>query len=56
MENESDGDIMYNLHTRKVPQRFGKGAGRAGNWRMNRDHPNYSLLRSARILRRVLDT
>ena len=37
-------------------QRFGKGPGKVGNQRKNRDYPNYNSVKFIQILRRVLDT
>ena len=28
-----------------IPKRFGKGTEKAGNRRMSRDHPNYSMVK-----------
>ena len=42
-KHKGDGDTNHNLRTRKGPQKVGKGAGGIGNWRTNRDHPNYSI-------------
>ena len=56
MEHAGDGDTNCNRYTWNGPQRLGKGAGRAENRRTCRNHPTITLLRSARILRRVLVT
>ena len=54
---------LWNMKVTVIPiiiglKRLGKGTWRGGNRRTCRDHPNYSitLLRSAKILRRVLET
>ena len=44
MEQERNGVTIYNWYTWSNPQRFGKRTGRAENGRMNRDHPNYSIV------------
>ena len=44
MEHEGDGDTKYNWCAQNDPQRLGKGAGRDGNQKTSRDHPNYSIL------------
>ena len=54
MEHESDGDTNCNWCTWNNPQWIGKGNRRLGNKRKIGDHPVF--LRSARILRRVLET
>ena len=43
MEFESNSDINCNWCT--VSKRFGKGTGRVGNQRMNRDHLNYIIFK-----------
>ena len=45
VEHEDDGDTNYNWRTWNEVKRFGKGAGSIGNQRMNRDHPNYSIVK-----------
>ena len=44
-EHEDNGDTYCNWRSWNGPQRFGKEAGRIGNRRMNRDHPNYSIIK-----------
>ena len=44
MGHEVNGDINCNWCAWEVPQRLAKRAGRVGNWRTNRDHPNYSTI------------
>ena len=39
-----------------VTKRIGTGTGKLRDKRLSGDHPDYSILRSARILRRVLET
>ena len=53
VEDEGDADTNCRYACNGL-QRFGNGTGRIGNPRKNRDHP--VLLRSARVLRRVLET
>ena len=48
VEHEDGGDTHCNWCTWNGPQRLGKGAGRVGNWRTNRDHPNYSTFDNGR--------
>ena len=43
-EYESDGDANYISRTWNGRQRLGKGNGRVGIQRTNRDHPNYSIV------------
>ena len=45
MEHESDGDTKCNWCTWNDPQRPGKEAGRVGNRRTSRDHPNYNIVK-----------
>ena len=54
MDHEGDSETNGKWHTWKHPQRIGKGTGRLRNQRTSRDHPEYSISRSARMLRRVL--
>ena len=56
MEHESDGDSNYNWCARYNHQRTGTRTERNRNKSMNGNHPTTALLRSARILRRVLET
>ena len=45
MEHENDGDNYCNCCAWNGPQRMGKGIGRLGNWRTNRDHPDDSIVK-----------
>ena len=45
MEHESDGDTICNWCTRRSHQRIDTGTGGLRNKRMNRDHPNYSIIK-----------
>ena len=45
MEHEGDGDTYCNWCARRDPQRVHKGAGRVGNRRTSRDHPNYGIVK-----------
>ena len=44
---EYEGDVGTNCYwcIWTNPQRIGKGSGRLGNKRTNRDHPNYSIIK-----------
>ena len=55
-EHGDDSDATCNLCTWNNPQKTVKETGRLGNKRTSRDHSDDRLLRSARILRRVLET
>ena len=44
MEHGGDGDTNCIWCTWNSPQRLGKGVGRVGNRRSNRDHPDYSIV------------
>ena len=54
VEHKGDGDSNFKWSTWNGPQRLGKGVGKVRNRRTDRDYA--ALLRSARILRRVLKT
>ena len=56
IEHEGDGDTNRNWCTRYGHQKIVTGTGGFGNKRTSGDHPNYSISRSARILRKVLKT
>ena len=56
MEDEGVGNTNSNWCARNVPQRLGKGPGRLWNKRSSEDHPNYRIVKMARILRRVRET
>ena len=56
MEHESDGYTNYNGCTWYSHQIIGIETSGLGNKRTIGNHRNYSLLRSARIVRRVLET
>ena len=63
MEHENNGDINYDKCTWNGPQRLGKGTGRVGNQRTNRDNPNKSITKigqntekSSEDLRRLVVT
>ena len=43
MENEGDGDTIYNWCTQNGPQELGKWIGEIGNLWENRDYPDYSI-------------
>ena len=45
MGHESNGDIYCNWRTRNGPLRLGKETESVENWRTNRDHPNYSIVK-----------
>ena len=45
MEHEGDGDTSSNECAQNNPQMIGKEIGRLGNKRMNRDHPDYSIIK-----------
>ena len=51
-----DGDSYCNWCASNSLQKFGKKTGRVGNRRINRDIQSTVLLRSVRILRKVLET
>ena len=55
MENESDGDINDNWHARYSHEMIGRGTGGHGNKRTSGGYQTTALLRSARILIRVLE-
>ena len=55
-EHESEGDTNCNWCAWNGHEMLGTGAGKIGNQRMSRDHANYRIAKSARILRRVLET
>ena len=46
MEHEDNGDTNCDWHAWNSPQRLSKGAGRVGNWKTNRDHSKYSIIKS----------
>ena len=59
-EHEGDDDNSYNWRTRNSPKRLGKEAGRMGNRRTSKEHPDYSIAqigenpeKSPRKLRRL---
>ena len=54
MEHEDGGDTSCDWCTWNNPLRIGKETERLGNQKTSCDHP--ALLRSARILNRVLET
>ena len=54
--DDGEGDTNWNWCTGNKPQRIGKGTWRLRNQRTIRDHPEYSILRAAKILRRILET
>ena len=56
MEHTGDGDTYFGGCTLNNHQMIGKGSGRQGIKRSRRDDPNYSMIRSAKILRRILET
>ena len=43
MKDEVDSNTNYNWCTWKDLPRLGTGTGKAGNWRMIWDHPNYYI-------------
>ena len=44
MEHEGDSDTNSNWCTWYDPQGLNKKAGRVGNRKMSRDHPNYGIV------------
>ena len=56
MEHEGDGVTSCNWCTWNDSLKLSKRAGGVGNRRTSRDHSFTALLRSARILRSILDT
>ena len=56
IEHEGDCDTNCNCCARNNPQRIGKGTEKLGNKRTSGDHLNNSIIWSAMILRRVLET
>ena len=44
MKHEDDGVTNCNWRASNRPQKLGKEARRVGNWRMNQDYINYSIL------------
>ena len=55
MEHESDGDTNCNCCYWYSHQRIGERTGRLGNKSTDRDYKTIALLRSASILRSVLE-
>ena len=53
MKLEGDSDTNFNWYSY---QAINKGSGGFGNKKMNGDYPKEALLKSARILRKVLET
>ena len=45
MEHESDGNTNYNWSPWSNLQRIGKSAGRLGNKRASRDHPDFNIIK-----------
>ena len=45
MQPEGNGDAHCIWCTWNNPQRIGKGTGTLGNKRINRDHPDYSIIK-----------
>ena len=45
MEHESDGDTNYNWSPWNKPSSFDKRAGGFENWRTNRNHPSYCIVK-----------
>ena len=45
IEHEGDSDPNGNWYIWNNPQRIGKGTGRLGNKRINRVHPDYSIIK-----------
>ena len=56
MEHESNGDTNSNRRTRHGHQRIDIGTGGFGNKTSSGDHYAAALLRSSKILRRILET
>ena len=56
MEYEGDDYTNRDYCIRYSNKRTIKGTGVLDNWRTSRDHPNYSIVEMARILRRILET
>ena len=56
MECKGDGDTICGWCTRDNLLGISKGTGRLGIKRTRGDHLNYSIIKSARILRRVQET
>ena len=48
LEQETNRFNNCNLCARNGPQNLGKGAGKFGNWRNNRDYRNHSILKISR--------
>ena len=45
MEFVADSDTNYSLCARNDPKGLARGLEKVGNWRTNRDHPNYSIIK-----------
>ena len=45
MKNEGHNDTNCKCHVWNGLERIKNGAGRVGNWRMNRDYPNGSIVK-----------
>ena len=56
MEDEIGDDTNCNQRIRCTHERVDTGIGRLGYKRTSGYHPNYSIVETARILRRVLKT
>ena len=55
-EYESDADIYYKCCTQYTNQMIAREFRRLGNGMTSRDHLNYSITKSASILRKVLES
>ena len=54
IEHEDVRDTKSNCCAWNNPQRIGKGTGKLGIKRTGRDHPNYSIIKIAQNLRKVV--